>query len=311
MTIAENINQFIDSIDVNPRSSNEYRKALNAFFRFMVQAGHDVLNIRPNSVKDFKQHMQDRNMSGLTIRLRAMVIKRFSRWYAEQGYGVNFAVGIKMPKVYEGWRRMPLTAQQSERLIQSIYNSDSTSMRDMLIINLMQVYGLRDCEISRINFKDIKLVDDEPYMQIKGKGSVEKSHPIPINDRMMDAINDYIVQHRDAIQDDDPVFVTCSTRSRGKRLTPQEVGRIVSRRLKAVGLSGPYYTAHSLRHTAASTLIEKGVDIYTVQVFMRHNSTKVTQLYTRFTEASIIKRSEPARLLSNDVFNYIETLKHV
>lgn len=297
MTITEKINMFIESRDILPNTATLYRFILKRFINFIVKNSMKVDSLEFQHVYKYKQHLSESGFSETTIRSHLTIIRCFSKYLKEENLGTDFAKAIKLPFKYKGYKRDPLSSEQIQRLMTGITGAPIMSARATAIITLMLAHALRDVEVSRLNINDIRMIDNEKYIYIKGKGRISKADHQPINQESVEAIEQYLLLRGD-FTDTDPLFVTHAIGRPSTRLRPREVSRIVSGQLHRVGLKGPAFTPHSLRHSTATHLLESGISIYEVMRYMRHSNVSITELYVRKADEVLLKKNKPHTVFS-------------
>ena len=154
--------------------------------------------------------------------------------------------------------------------------------RDYAIMLLMLTTALRCVEVSRLFIKDLTYTGKGYSLNILRKGRDEKEIKM-ITPAVFDAIEQYLIDRKNTTNDD-VLFAACSVNRNEKHLSEKAVGNIVKQYLSKIELTGSKYTAHSLRHTVAVTLLNKGIAMYDVQLFLGHKSQAMTQIYLRYVE---------------------------
>lgn len=203
---------------------------------------------------------------------------------------------MKSPKRQNKFRRHGLTPEQSQRLLS--YFSER-SPRDYAIISLLLRTGIRTIELCRADISDLTFQSGQRILKIKGKGHDDKDSFVCITDKTFQAIDAYL-RTRGRIKLGDPLFTSDSNNSMGKRLTTKTISSTAKEGLRHIGLNCPEFTAHSLRHTCAETILRAGGTIQDAQGVLRHASSVTTQIY-------IQSLSEEKRLL-NPAENLIEMM---
>ena len=150
--------------------------------------------------------------------------------------------------------------------------------REYAIINLMLRTGLRCIEVIRTNIEDIKYKGGQKVLMIQGKGWDDKQQFVCLTEKCSKAIDDYLAT-RGRTKGGDPLFISNSNNNSEGRLTPIFVSWIVKKALRGIGLNDHTYTAHSLRHTCAVSILRAGGTIQDAQGVLRHASPVTTQLY--------------------------------
>lgn len=159
---------------------------------------------------------------------------------------------------------------------------DPNKERDYCIIVLFLNSGVRISELVGLNDTDI---DNQGNVTIRGKGSKERR--IVFNSACLEALDEYRVYKKKFFEckpcDEHAIFVGRS----GKRLTTRWVEEIVKKRLTAAGFGGRKLSPHKLRHTAATVMYRRGVDVRALQKILGHESLGTTQIYTHVSDAQI------------------------
>jgi len=297
MTIVEQIEQFIfDKCITNPLSHLAYKNSLAQFTRFLVSINHKTELDTSVAVK-YSLHLQ-KHVKDSTRRQAIVILKQFSRWRADQKLP-DFASKLKVPKMYDGFKRKPLTMEQLTKLVASLNTDTIINARNRAAITLMLTHALRSIEVSRMDVADVFDDDGVMTLRIQGKGHSEKDYITPISTNALDAIHDYLLLRGD-VADDDPMFINHNNKPMADpRWKRSEVSRTVTELIQRLGLVKRYYTAHSLRHTVATHLIRSGRSIYDVKVYMRHKSIKTTELYIRYGDEERIRISKPEQFFSD------------
>ncbi len=162
--------------------------------------------------------------------------------------------------------------QTTELLDQSA--ESSFPLRDRAMLELMYAAGLRASEVSGTNMQDIDM--RECSILIHGKGNKERISLF--GNTCKSALLDYIKQERTAPNSHDALF----TNDRGGRITTRTIQNVVKRWAAQAGLP-PETSPHTLRHSFATHLLDRGADLKTVQQLLGHESLATTQIYTHLS----------------------------
>ncbi|MCX7923860.1 MAG: tyrosine recombinase XerC [Clostridia bacterium] len=275
----------------SPKTVNEYYYDLRTFFRRMkidkglVEPQTDleeipikdvdasfIRDIDLNDLINFMSYTaQDRSNSPTSRTRKTACIRSFYKYlYTIKKYiDNNPAAGLEYPKKTE---RKPiyLNLEESQGLLGSI--SGEHQIRDYAIITLFLNCGLRVSELAGISINKIK----SNKIKVIGKGNKERE--VPLNKACIDAIEDYMkVRPVDGVKDKNALFLS----EWKKRISVRSVQMIVKKHLKIAGLDSEKYSAHKLRHTAATLMYKYGkVDIRALQEFLGHDSIQTTTIYT-------------------------------
>ncbi|MDO4815355.1 MAG: tyrosine recombinase XerC [Bacillota bacterium] len=177
-----------------------------------------------------------------------------------------------------------LTLDEAQSLLSSIDGKNKE--RDYCIICIFLNCGLRISEIVGLNIQDIRT----DHLRVFGKGAKERI--IYINEATAEAINNYLeVRKEIAAIDRNALFLS----NRRTRITRETVHSMVKKSLAAAGLDADKYSSHKLRHTAATLMLQNGVDVRTLQELLGHENLNTTQIYTHVdnTELRIAADANP------------------
>ena len=156
----------------------------------------------------------------------------------------------------------------------------------------MATCGLRTIEVSRANVGDLQEMEEQPVLLVHGKGCGEANKFVKLSAPVLQALREYL-SDRGQVQEDAPLFASCSRRNRGQRLTTRTVSTIAKQAMIHAGYNSRRLTAHSLRHSAATLAIDAGMPLQEVCEFMRHSDISVTMVYVH-TRARLKSQCEDA-----------------
>ena len=143
--------------------------------------------------------------------------------------------------------------------------------RDYCILTIFLNCGLRISELIGLNLTDVR----EDQLRVLGKGNKERI--VYLNDACRQAIADYLaVRGTVGIIDKNALFIS----KRRTRISKAAVEKLVKKHLSAAGLDSAQYSPHKLRHTAATLMLQNGVDVRTLQELLGHEHLNTTQIYT-------------------------------
>jgi integrase/recombinase XerC len=188
-------------------------------------------------------------------------------------------------------RRLPhfLTTDEIGRLLDTPPAGTDMGLRDRAILETMYSAGLRVSETVGVNDGDLDL--DGGLVRIRGKGKRERL--APLGSFAVRALKRWLEVRRLAARDnrgaDSPVFVN----KFGRRLTTRSVARLLEKHLKLAGLD-LRTTPHTLRHSFATHLLDRGADIRSVQELLGHKSLVTTQIYTHVSTTGLREAYEKA-----------------
>lgn len=169
-----------------------------------------------------------------------------------------------------------LTLDESIQLLEAV--DEPNRARDYCILTLFLNCGLRISELVGLNLTDVR----EEQLRVLGKGNKERM--IFLNGACRAALDDWLAERsQSAAVDRNALFLT----RRHTRMTTDAVHYMVKQRLKKAGLDASLYSSHKLRHTAATLMLQNGVDVRTLQEVLGHENLNTTQIYTHVDNAEL------------------------
>ena len=268
------MNEYLIRSDVKDSSRATYMRNLRAFTAWMENNGKNIGDITTADAIAFKTSLLESGRSVLTVRAYVNAAKQFLSWVANECGCRNVVATVKAPRVRKSFRKMHLTGGQVRALECAAATS---SKRDLAIVVLMVHTGLRCIEVVRANVSDVQQYQNRTILNVQGKGRDEKDAFVILSPKVMDVLNDYLVERR--AKAGEPLFTSVSDRNNGARLSARMVGMVVKTAMRKIGLNGHAYSAHSLRHTTAVAILEKTGSMEAAQDVLRHASITTTQIY--------------------------------
>ena len=217
---------------------------------------------------------------GLNAASRARKISTLRSFYKyltvkTKQLAVDPVADLDTPKINKTLPRY-LTLEESERLLLAVDGRNKE--RDYCILCLFLNCGLRISELIGLNDADVR--DDN--VRVFGKGGKERI--VYLNDSCRDAINAYRLVRKIVAGPDCKAFFVSSRR---KRMSRDAVHAMVKKTLLKAGLDASLYSSHKLRHTAATLMLQNGVDVRTVQEVLGHTNLNTTQIYTHVDNSEL------------------------
>jgi integrase/recombinase XerC len=231
----------------------------------------------------------ERTRSPATLARTVAALRAFGGFLAtSERLAANPAGLLRAPRVR---RKLPhyLEADQVESLLAAPQGDDEAAVRDRAILETLYSTGMRVGELVALDDRRLDLIGGVAL--VRGKGRKERL--APLGQPAVQAIERYRFR-RDAIHGRGPdtrgTFLSVATAKRsgggGRRLTDQDIRRILAHHLAVVGLP-PRTTPHTLRHSFATHLLQAGADIRAVQELLGHSSLNTTQIYTHLSIAAL------------------------
>jgi integrase/recombinase XerC/integrase/recombinase XerD len=288
---------FISTQDVKESSRSLYSRTLSQYFGWLEETGRlpRFVTLTRQDVLEYKDSLLASGLSALTVSSYVVAVRKFYEWAEAEKLYPNIAKGIKTPRRKQAFKKQHLTDTKSKELLQHFQDM---SLRDYAIVNLMLRTGLRTVEICRADVGDITFKGDRRVLLVWGKGHTEKDDFVVLTEKAYEPIRDYLAT-RKAVKAGEPLFTSTSHQNRGERLTTRTISSICKEGLKAIGLDGKEYTAHSLRHTTAVAILKHGGAITDVQEVLRHTSPATSQIYTESVKEELRLEKAPESVLDS------------
>ena len=195
----------------------------------------------------------------------------------------NPVADLEYPKLRKSLPKY-LTMEQSAALLQAV--SGPNAKRDYAILMLFLNCGIRRSELVGLNITDVY----EDRIRVVGKGNKERF--VYFGSPCRKAIDAYLPERNKKILTDNKALFGSRNNN---RISTDAVHRLVKKALLRAGLDATQFSAHKLRHTAATMMLSGGVDVKTVQEVLGHENLNTTQIYTHIenTELKLAAQANP------------------
>ena len=297
-TLTEIVDEWITLLDALPATKADHRRKINLWLRWLASQRIDPRSPSRADILRYKQELQKQGKSVFTVNGYITVIKVFYKHCATMRYCDDIAAGIKTSFRTKEHYKHPLTRQQCGDLLASIDRETIVGARDYLMIQLMLTNGLRTCEVERINIGDFDTLDGKNVLHIQRKGRIDKHDVVAVPDEVMASLEDYMSMRTDDFNMDSPLFINLMRGREPQRILKATISSIVKERLRAIGIDDPKITAHSLRHTCGSLMVEEGMPIETIQDMLGHNDPATTQIYIDMARQKRLLEHSPSMVIA-------------
>lgn len=297
----------------SPRTISEYYLDLRMFLRFIkliknempISTDLNSINIKDidicfiqsialSDIYDFLSYLaNEREISktetGVSTATRARklsAIKSFYKYLTVRTKQLeeNPVADLEYPKIRKSLPRY-LTLEQCSALLQSVQGQNAK--RDYAILMLFLSCGIRRAELVGLNLSDVY----EDRIRVVGKGNKERF--VYFGTSCRKAIDDYLAERNKKEKLSDPKALFISRDS--NRISVSAVHRLVKKHMLAASLDASQFSAHKLRHTAATMMLSGGVDVKTLQEVLGHEHLNTTEIYTHIenTELKVAAEANP------------------
>lgn len=272
--LADYVHPFLVQLD-SLKTRSDYKSEIALFSTWV---GKPLAEVSPLDLISYRKAMEDRGLKAATIHKKLSVLRSFWSFISQTFNLPNPALCVRLPKVNDQSMKAVLSLQEVGRLLSVIDTRTTIGKRDLAIMGLLLVNGLRTIEVSRASMEDMHEIEGFTVLKVHGKGG--KIGDAKLRDDVAAAISSYL-QYRGSTNPDEPLFLAVGNLGKG-RISEKTVQARVRHYLKLAGIQKPNLTAHSLRHTCAVLTLSLGkADIIQVQRLLRHSDPKVTMRYVQ------------------------------
>jgi integrase/recombinase XerC len=290
------IGQFLQYLRVergaSPHTLKGYREDLHALAEYLADGDGKTPapgGITMGELRGFVSALHEAGYAKSSISRRLASVRSFMRFGQREGWAKsNPAKALRNPRKS---RKLPhfLTTEEVGKLLDSPKGTGVQSIRDRAILETLYSAGLRVSELVGLTDGDLDFTAG--IVRIRGKGKRERL--APIGSYAARALNRWLevrkLSPREKTGREAPVF----TNKFGTRLTTRSVARMLEKYLKETGLDSRT-SPHTLRHSFATHLLDRGADIRSVQELLGHKSLVTTQIYTHVSTANLRAAYEKA-----------------
>ena len=274
--------RFLHYLSVERNASDytcrNYALDLQQFFALL---GHQrVAVITALEIRRFIAHLSTQRLAKRTIARKLSCLRSFFRFLCREGtLEHNPAQAIPTPRLE---KRLPsfLDEQQITRLLEAPPVKKWQGQRDRALLETLYSTGIRVSELIGLNLEDLDEISGTIIVRGKGK----KERLCPIGRTALGALHRYLAKRPKKLRVPYAVFVS----QKGTRLTVRQVDRLIARYVQLAQLPSSI-SPHSLRHSFATHLLDRGADLRSVQELLGHASLSTTQIYTHVTAQRLKK----------------------
>jgi len=270
------IDKFINYLKIEKNSSDHtiinYTIDLKAFSLFLGSA--DINSVDHLVLRRFLAELRGKNYSKRTIARKLASLRSFFKFLYREGHlKSNPITAVSSPKLDKKLPKFLDTGKVTKLILSPDVKTES-GLRDRAILETLYSCGIRVSELVGLDMDDIDFISG--VIKVLGKGRKERM--VPIGDMALGSIRKYADGRDESVKGRRAVFLN----SRGGRLTDRSVRRVVDKYIHACSIEEKI-SPHSLRHSFATHLLDKGADLRSVQELLGHMNLSTTQIYTHVT----------------------------
>ncbi len=277
--IAEFINYLSVERGLSKNTIAAYSSDLERFWTYLESKGiADIDRIKRQDIMNYLLSRKDKNISGNSISRSLVAIKMFYRFLIQERLAREDVAGIlESPKLI---RPIPsvLLLSEVDKILAGPDLRDPVGIRDKAVIELMYATGMRVSEVVDLPVEGLNL--DMGFVKCRGKG--DKERIVPVGNKAKEAVSRYIDKVRPAVagkRQDKHLFLS----RLGKKVSRQTFWKMIKKYTKMARIKKEI-TPHTLRHSFATHLLERGADLRVVQEMLGHADISTTQLYTHINK---------------------------
>ncbi|MBV8127540.1 MAG: tyrosine recombinase XerC [Planctomycetaceae bacterium] len=280
------MNSFLADLRAERQASSHtlrsYHDDMEIFTRYLEEnqrEGSDPTIVDPARLRRYSAWLNGQGYAASTIARRLASLRSFYRYLRRQGtVTTDPTSGLRNPKQPQRLPRL-LRIDDVIRLLDAIPVHTALGVRDRAMLETLYGGGLRVNELVGLNRDDIDFESD--LVRVRGKGRRERLSPIgPMAIRW---IHHYLPIRQPKSAGEQAVFLN----RYGTRLTTRSVGRLLEDHLARAGLTSAA-SPHTLRHSFATHLLDRGADLRSVQELLGHRNLTTTQIYTHVTRDRLL-----------------------
>lgn len=287
--------QFIQYLKFEKRFSpltvTAYQKDLNQFLVFLALPESEFINITHQQVRSWMVTLMDQGNEAKTINRKVSSLRSFYKFLQRNELiKTNPMAQVRAPKIP---KRLPLviTEQKMDTLLDGgfEFSEGFSGLRDRLIIEILYGTGIRLAELVGLKDEDVDIYEQ----QIRVLGKRNKQRIIPVQGSLARLIADYKLQKIN--QNFDNKSKTLIVTDNGKDVYPKFVYRTVRTILSSISTQDKK-SPHVLRHSFATSLLNRGADLNAIKELLGHSSLAATQVYTHNSVEklkSVYKQAHP------------------
>lgn len=246
-----------------------YKNDLEDFDNFIGPSSPEKVDYL--SLRRYLARLRERNLKSRSVARKLSCLRSFFKFLCRDGFlDHNPALSLSSFKLD---KHLPLFLTEEEviKLLQMPQGDDLRSLRDRAILELFYSSGMRISELAGLKIEDLDFIGG--VAKVRGKGKKERL--VPVGEYALRAAREYLKKRKSQAE---VLFLNKNSR----KLTTRGIRWIAHKYLSAVSLKQGI-SVHSLRHSFATHLLNRGADLRSVQELLGHANLSTTQIYTHLT----------------------------
>ena len=282
----EFINQFLDYLSIEKGLSDNtiksYRQDLLKFSEYASSRGiKKVRDATKHHISKYLYFLKDKGLSASSISRNLVALKMFYKFLVKENVVPENVAGLlESPRLLQALPEV-LDALEVTRILAIPNRKNTLGLRDKAALELMYATGMRVSEVADLALDSLNV--DMGFIRCKGKGGKERI--IPVGREAKTALNQYLEKSRPKLERglrDNHLFLS----KLGRRVSRQSFWKMLKKYARLAGIK-KNIKPHTLRHSFATHLLERGADLRSVQEMLGHADISTTQIYTHINKARL------------------------
>lgn len=280
----EYLERFFKYLDAEKNASehtlSNYKRDLNQFMHFLGEdpSSQTLTQLQHFVIRRFLGELQKKGYARSSVIRKVAALRSFFKFMWREGWiSENPMTALSSPR---GRHTLPsfLSVEEVDRLLEGVSGSDWKDLRNRAILEFLYSTGIRVNELTSLNLEDIDFKSE--LVKVRGKGKKERL--VPVGRIALKYLQEYLLNRE--VGSSKVVFVN----KHGSRLSNRSVERLLRKCTLSSGISKKV-TPHTLRHSCATHLLDRGADLRSVQEILGHANLSTTQIYTHVTAEKLKK----------------------
>ncbi|NQU95549.1 MAG: site-specific tyrosine recombinase XerD [Candidatus Omnitrophica bacterium] len=280
------IDQFLDYLSIERGLSKNtivsYKQDLTKFAGYLKSRSiTKIQSVTKHNVSKYIYFLKDKGLSSSSISRNLVTIKVFFKFLIAERLVTEDAAGVLESPRLTQYLPEVLGMQEVVKMLNTPDGRDLLGQRDKAVLELMYATGMRVSEMVELMHENLNM--DVGFIKCTGKGGKERI--VPVGRVAKIALSRYMEKSRPKLlgkKEDRHLFIS----RLGKKISRQSFWKMVRKYAVAAGIKRKI-TPHTLRHSFATHLLEKGADLRSVQEMLGHADISTTQLYTHINKSRL------------------------
>lgn len=290
--LLSHMQRFLEYLRVEKSAASltllSYETDLSQFFAFLADKHQvklevlDISAINHFTVREYLVYMQQKGWSRSTMARKLAALRSLVRYLCRENVlNSNPIAAVSTPKQD---KRLPkfLYPLEIQLLMEAPDVRKPGGCRDRAILETLYSSGLRVSELVGLDLADLDM--EKLYIRVMGKGSKERI--VPLGGKARDALLEYLLKGRPALQSKQFPNKALFLNRSGKRISDRSIRNIMNKYVDQLAVNQKV-SPHTLRHSFATHLLGAGADLRSVQELLGHVKLSTTQIYTHLSREAI------------------------